>query len=183
MTTPYLGQITMFAGNFAPRGWAFCNGQTLAIAQYNALFALLGTTYGGNGVTTFQLPNLQSRLPAAQGQGGGLSSYALGQVGGVPTVSLSLQNMPAHTHILNATTALATTVTIGTSTLPAQPTGSIANPHFYAAPMSGQPAPSPQAMAPGACGPAGGNQAHNNMMPSLCITFVIALQGIFPSRS
>jgi len=183
MTTPYLGQITMFAGNFVPRGWAFCNGQTLSISQYSALFALLGTTYGGNGTTTFLLPNLQSRLPATQGQGQGLSNYFLGQAAGTTTVTLITQNMPAHTHMLNATTAMANTVTIGASTLPAQPNGPEGSPHFYAAPMSGQPAPSPQAMAAGACGPAGGNQPHNNMMPSLCITFIIALQGIFPSRS
>jgi len=183
MTQPYLGQITMFAGNFAPRGWMFCNGQTLSIQQYAALFSLLGTAYGGNGTTTFQLPNLQSRLPVAQGQGSGLSNYFLGQAAGTPTVNLTLQNMPNHTHMLNATTAMANTGTIGTNTLPAQPNGPIASPEFYAAPVSGQPAPTPQAMAAGACGPAGGNQPHNNMMPSLCITFIIAMSGIFPSRS
>jgi microcystin-dependent protein len=183
MTQPYLGQITMFAGNFAPRGWAFCNGQTLSIQQYAALFSLLGTAYGGNGTTTFQLPNLQSRVPVTQGQGSGLSNYFLGQAAGVSTVTLITQNMPNHTHMLNATTAMANTGTIGNNTLPAQPNGPIASPEFYAAPVSGQPPPTPQAMAAGACGPAGGNQPHNNMMPSLCITFVIALQGIFPSRS
>jgi microcystin-dependent protein len=182
MTTPYLGQITMFAGNFAPRGWMFCNGQALPIQQYAALFSLLGTNYGGNGTTTFQLPNLQSRLPVCQGQGPGLSNYNIGQVGGNTTVNLVLANMPNHTHILNATQTLATTVTIGNSTLPAQPAGPSGSPHFYSLPVSDQPAPTPQVMAAGACGFAGGNQPHNNMMPSLCISFIIAFSGSFPSR-
>ncbi|MGC2125422.1 MAG: tail fiber protein [Xanthobacteraceae bacterium] len=180
--TPFLGQIIMFGGNFAISGWAFCNGQLMPISQYTALFSLLGTAYGGDGVQTFGLPNLQSRLPVHIGNGQNLSPYVLGQSGGTPTVTLALSNMPSHTHALNATQALASTGTIANNLLPAQPTGST-NPLFYAAPISGQPPPVPQAMAVGACGPAGNNQAHPNMMPSLCLTFLIALVGAYPSRS
>jgi len=182
MGTPYLGQISMFGGNFAPSGWALCNGQTLNISQYTALYALLGTTYGGDGVSTFLLPNLQSRLPIHQGQGGGLSNYVLGQAAGVANVTIDNSTMPTHAHSLNATTAVATTGTIGSSVIPAQPTGS-KGPLFYAAPTQGQPPLTPQQMATGVCGVGGGSQPHNNMMPSLCISFIIALVGVFPSRS
>lgn len=184
MGTPYLGQITMFAGNFAISGWAFCNGQTMPISQYTALYSLLGTTYGGDGIQTFNLPNLQSRLPVSQGQGIGLSPYVLGQAAGTPDVTITTQTMPAHGHSLNATQALGTTVTIAANLLPAQATGSgVANPELYAAQGSGQPPLTPVAMAAGACGLAGGNVPHTNMMPSLCITFIIALTGAYPSRS
>ena len=128
MTNVFLGQITMFGGNYNPRGFAFCNGQTLPIAQNQALFSLLGTTYGGNGTTTFALPNLQSRLPVHQGQGPGLSTYALGQNGGVPTVTIDQSTTPTHIHSLTATAANATTPTIANNVLPArQPTGSPPN--------------------------------------------------------
>ncbi len=183
MGTPYLGQISMFAGNFAPRGWAMCNGQLLNISQYSALYSLLGTYYGGDGVQTFALPNLISRLPVHIGTGLGLSTYVLGQSAGTDTVTITTQTMPTHTHTLNATQALGTTGTIATNLLPAQPTGPIVKPEFYAAAVTGQPPPVPQQMAGGACTPAGGSQPHNNMMPSLCITFIIALQGAYPSRS
>ena len=180
--TPYLGQIMMFAGNFAPRGFALCNGQLLSISQNAALFALLGTAYGGNGVQTFGLPDLQSRLPIHVGTGPGLSSYVLGQNGGVDNVTISTQTMPAHTHMLNATTAQATGIKIGTALLPGQPTvGS--PPRFYGSNVQGQPPLIPYAMAPGAVSSVGGNLPHTNDMPSLCITFVIALTGVFPSRS
>jgi microcystin-dependent protein len=182
MATPYLGQISMFAGNYAPSGWALCNGQLLSIAQYQALFSLLGTTYGGNGIQNFALPNLQSCLPVHEGTGLGLSTYVLGQVGGTPTVTLTISSMPSHSHTLNATQTVANNVKIGTSLLAAQPTGTN-NPLFYAAQGSGQPPLTPQAMAPGVCGPAGNNLPHTNLMPSLCITFIIALVGVYPSRS
>src|ERR1700720_883492 len=108
MASPYLSQITMFGGNFAPKNYALCNGQTLAINQNQALFSLLGTTYGGNGVTTFQLPNLQSSLPLSFNQGPGLSFYSLGQTGGSPSVTLSQSTTPAHSHTFNATKSDAT---------------------------------------------------------------------------
>jgi microcystin-dependent protein len=183
MSTPYLGQISMFGGNFAPTGWALCNGQTLPISQYTALFSLLGTTYGGNGVSTFNLPNLQSRLPVHEGTGPGLSTYVLGQSAGTPTVTIDMTTMPMHTHTLNATQTLGTTGTIGNTVLPAQPAPTSKQPLFYAAPVAGQPPPVPVQLAGGSCGPAGGSQPHTNMMPSLCITFIIALSGIYPSRS
>jgi microcystin-dependent protein len=104
MANPFIGEIRMFGGNFAPRQWALCDGQLLSIAQYQALFSLLGTTYGGNGVSTFALPNLQGRLALGYGQGPGLSNYALGQTGGSETVTLTTSTMPGHNHSLLATT-------------------------------------------------------------------------------
>ncbi len=186
MSNAFLGQITMFGGNYAPRGTALCNGQILSIAQNTALFSLLGTTYGGNGINTFALPNLQSQLPLHYGQGPGLSPYNLGQTGGASTVTLTAATSPTHIHTLSATQTVATTATIGTSVLPGQPTVATApaQPAFYAF-QGAPPLPTlvPHPMAPAACSTVGGSQAHNNLMPSLCITFVIFLQGIFPSRN
>jgi microcystin-dependent protein len=182
MSTPYLGQISMFGGNYAPVNWAFCNGQIMAINQNQALFAVLGTTYGGNGVTTFALPNLISRLSVDQGTGPGLSTYALGQPGGAGTVTITPQTMPTHTHTLNATQTQATATSIGNTVLPGKPTAGT-SPEFYSFQPSGQPPLQMIALAAGAVGNTGGTQPHNNLMPSLCITFIIALQGIFPSRS
>lgn len=179
--TPFLGQIMMFAGNFAPRGYAFCNGQLLNISQNTALFSLLGTAYGGNGVQTFGLPNLQSRLPVHIGTGNGLSTYVLGQTGGTDTVTINTQTMPAHNHMLNATKTQANATTIGNTVLPGTPT--VANAALYASQPSGQPTLQFFTLAAGAVSLVGGSQPHTNLMPSLCITFVIALQGIFPSRS
>ena len=181
MTNVFLGQITMFGGNYNPRGFAFCNGQTLPIAQNQALFSLLGTTYGGNGTTTFALPNLQSRLSVHQGQGPGLSSYVLGQNGGTPNVTLDATTIPAHQHALNATNTAATTPTIANNLLPAKPTAG-SPPQFYAAPQQGGTLIF-HTLNAAACSTVGGSQPHTNLMPSLCITFIIALQGIFPSRN
>jgi microcystin-dependent protein len=179
MTNAFLGQISMFGGNFAPRSTAFCNGQTLAIAQNQALFSLLGTTYGGNGQTTFALPNLQSSLPVHQGQGQGLSNYVLGQAGGTPTVTIDQSTMPIHTHVLQATKSDATSAAITDTMLPAKPT--VAGAEFYA--LQGSPLDVPQTLNASVCGTAGGSQAHSNLMPSLCVSFIIYLQGIFPSRN
>jgi microcystin-dependent protein len=180
MSSFYLGQITMFGFNFAPRGWAWCNGQTMAIAQNQALFALLGTSYGGNGTTTFLLPNLQAAVPICEGQGPGLSSYVLGQVGGNANVTLLLNQMPQHNHTLNATKTNATQPTL-TGNITATPTvGS--PPAFYA--TSSQSAPLTFVnLNAGACGITGQSQPHSNLMPSLSINFCIALTGIFPSRN
>lgn len=179
MSEPFLGQITMVSFNFPPKGWAFCNGQLLPINQNQALFSLLGTTYGGNGTINFALPNLQSQVPMHFGQGPGLSPYVLGQVGGAATATLNTGTIPTHAHALNVTTASASAAAIGNTLLPAVPT--VANAAFYAVP--GAPTLETQTMAANSVGTAGGSQPHNNMMPSLCINFVIALQGIFPSRS
>lgn len=182
MGTPYLGQISMFGGNFAPKGWAMCNGQLLSIAQYTALYSLLGTTYGGDGVQTFALPNLVSRLPVDVGTGLGLSTYVLGQNAGTTDVTITTQTMPAHTHTLNATQTQANATAIGTTVLPGKPTSGTTN-EFYAFQPSGQPALQPVALAAAAVGMTGGSQPHTNLMPSLCITFIIALSGAYPSRS
>jgi microcystin-dependent protein len=180
MSTPYLGQINMFGGNYAQRGFAMCNGQLISIAQNTALYSLLGTTYGGDGVQTFGLPDLRSRLPLDWGQGPGLSNYVLGQRGGQETVTLTQSQIPAHTHTMYATTANASSNT--PSGVPATPTqGSPLE--FYAHNVSGQPPVVPQAFASAAVSMTGSSQPHDNQMPSLCVTFVIALQGIYPSRT
>jgi microcystin-dependent protein len=184
MSNAFLGQITMFAGNFAPKGTALCNGQLMSIQQNAALFALLGTTYGGNGQTTFALPNLQSQLPIHFGQGSGLSNYVQGQTAGTTAVTITQSTMPQHNHTLNATTADATSATMvngdNFNMLPAKPT--VTGGLFYANPNA-NPGITPIALAASTAGTTGGSQPHNNLMPSLCITFIIYLQGIFPSRN
>ena len=177
MPEPFLGQMLMFCGNFAPFGTAFCNGQILPISQNTALFSLLGTTYGGNGTSTFALPNLQGSVPVHVGQGPGLSPYVLGQVGGTQSATVTAATMPAHSHVFNASTVSATSPS-PTGRVPAKPTA--ANAAAYAVSQSA-PALAPQVM--NQSGVTGGSQPHNNMMPTLFISFVIALQGIFPSRN
>jgi microcystin-dependent protein len=179
MSQPFLGQITMVSFNFPPRGWALCNGQLLPINQNQALFALLGTTYGGNGTTNFALPNSQSRIPMHFGQGPGLSAYVLGQAGGTTAVTLNTTTIPSHGHLLNVATANASAAAIAGTLLPAVPT--VTKAAFYAIP--GTPALQAQTLASNSVGNAGGNQPHSNLMPSLTINFIIALQGIFPSRN
>jgi microcystin-dependent protein len=169
MGQPFLGQIMMFGGNFAPQGFAFCNGQLMAIAQNDALFALIGTTYGGDGVTTFGLPDLRSRIPIHQGQGPGLGNYVLGEVLGTETVTLTTNQIPQHNHIVTATQA--------TTNLPS---GNTFGGGGVAAYKAGPPGPSMNAAV---VNPNSGNQPHENLMPFLVITFVIAVEGIFPSRN
>ncbi|MDR3527381.1 MAG: tail fiber protein [Rhizomicrobium sp.] len=180
MSNSYLGQIVMFGGNFAPQNFAFCNGQLLSISQNTALFSLLGTTYGGDGIQTFALPDLRSRLPIHEGQGTGLSLYTIGQNGGVPSVTLQTGQIPSHNHSLNATTANASANVVN-GNVPAQPTTGTP-PIFYAQAASGV-SPTVVALAGGVCGQAGQNLPHDNMMPSLCITFLIATAGPFPVRN
>jgi microcystin-dependent protein len=180
MSNAFLGQITMFGGNFAPKNTALCNGQTLAIAQNQALFSLLGTTYGGNGQTTFALPNLQSRLPVHQGQGQGLSNYSLGQTSGVSSVTIDQSTLPTHTHVFSATTTNATSASIANNLLPGVPNVSNATNDFYAVEIN---PPGLTFVSMAAAATVGGGQPHTNLMPSLCITFIIYLQGIFPSRN
>jgi len=179
MSNAFLGQITMFGGNFAPRGTAFCNGQLLSIQQNAALFSLLGTTYGGNGVTTFALPNLQSQLPVHRGQGPGLSNYVMGQTDGTSAVTIDQSTMATHTHVLQATKSDATNAAIANNLLPAKPT--VANANFYI--LQGSPLDVPEVLNAAVCGTTGGSEPHTNLMPSLCISFIIYLQGIFPSRN
>lgn len=181
MSSFYLGQITMFGFGFAPKGWALCNGQIMAINQNSALFALLGTSYGGNGQTTFALPNLQAAVPVCEGQAPGLSAYVLGQRGGVASVTLLQNQLPQHTHTLNATKTTASSATLSNN-IPATPTvGS--PPEFYVAQKQGGPALVFETLNAGACGITGQSIPHSNQMPSLTINFCIALTGIFPSRN
>lgn len=174
MSEPFLGEIRMFGGNFAPRGWAMCNGQILAISTNTALFALLGTTYGGNGQTTFALPDLRGRVPIHMGQGPGLSPYSEGQQGGVENVTLTTTQMPVHTHTAHPNSRSGN-VSDPQDSVPAQTP--IENPIYRA---TADPAAFLDA---GFIGTAGGSQPHQNIQPYLVINFIIALQGIFPSRN
>lgn len=170
---PFLGQIMMFAGNFAPQGWAFCNGQLLPISAYSALFSLLGTTYGGDGKTSFALPDLRGRVPLSMGQGAGLSNYPLGALGGAESVTLSTAQMPSHNHLATCQQAEGTT-NDPTNSVPAVARDSSAD-DYGTSPN--------KTMSPGFIQPAGGNLPHENRQPYLCVNFVIALVGIYPSRS
>lgn len=167
---PYLGEIMLFSGNFAPKGWALCNGQLLAINQNQALFSLLGTTYGGNGSTTFALPDLRGRVPIHQGQGPGLSPRVLGERAGAEHHTLAVAEMPAHAHVARASSAAGTA---------AGPAGMVPARNPAQIPQYG---PSADAtLAAGAISAAGGSQSHTNMQPVLTLNYVIALQGTFPS--
>lgn len=166
MSDPFLGEIKLVGFNFAPLDWAFCDGQLLSIAQNTALFSILGTTYGGDGVTTFALPNLRGRVPLHPG------TNVLGTVSGAATVTLTSAEIPAHTHVLRATTSEANVLAPDGATLAA------ATSQVYADQLS-----QPVALAAGALAAAGGSQPHENMQPYLALNFVIALSGIFPSRS
>lgn len=169
----FLGEIRMFAGNFAPTGWAFCQGQLLPIAQNQALFALLGTTYGGDGRTTFALPDLRGRVPVGFGQGPGLSYKDLGQQFGTETVTLTTAQMPAHSHTVNAVTSEGNQ-NLPTNSLPAN-TKTLDKEYSDAA--------SNTTMKSGMIGITGSSQPVNISQPSLGVNFIIALQGIFPSRN
>jgi microcystin-dependent protein len=169
-TNPYLGEIMLFAGATPPSGWALCNGQLLSIAQNMALFQLIGTTYGGNGTTTFALPDLRGRAPIHAGQGPGLSNRVLGDSGGEESHQLTVPEMPAHSHAARARSGNGTSA-IPTGLVPARdPSGT---PHYGASPDV--------TLAAGAIGTAGGGQPHNNMQPYLVITYCIALTGAAPT--
>jgi microcystin-dependent protein len=169
---PFIGEIRMFAGNFAPAGWALCNGQLVPISENDALFTLIGTTYGGDGQETFALPNLQSRIPVHQGQGPGLTNRPLGEMAGVESVTLTTQQMPVHNH------ALVASQNVGASSNPqGQLLAAGTNVQFFRA-------IAPNAnMAANVITPAGGSQPHDNLMPYLCINYIISLFGLFPQFS
>lgn len=173
---PFVAEIRIFPFNFAPHGWAFCNGQLLPISQNTALFSLLGTTYGGNGQSNFALPNLQGSAAMFWGQGPGLSLRDIGEAGGSQTVTLLVTEMPVHTHTANGKTA-------GGQTSPTNMVWGTSNAAKVAANFYAPAAPSPVNMNAGALANSGGNQPHNNMMPYNTLNFNIALQGVYPPRT
>ena len=174
MADPFVAEIRIFPFNFAPRGWAFCDGQILPLSQNTALFSLLGTTYGGNGKSNFALPDLQGRAPMHPGQGPGLSLHDLGETGGSSTVTLLESEIPSHSHALNSHAAPADVP---------NPEGNAVARTIGATPYLPPAGASLVALAPEALTPAGGDQPHNNMMPYLTFYFCIALQGVFPPRT
>jgi microcystin-dependent protein len=175
MADPFVAEIRIFPFNFAPKGWAWCDGQLMPLSQNTALFSLLGTTYGGDGKSNFALPDLQGRAPMHPGQGPGLSLHDLGETGGSETVTLLESEIPAHAHAVQAQNFP------GSDNVPTANdlSRAAAGLNAYAA---GSPAPPLVAMAPEALAPAGGDQPHNNLQPYLTFYFCIALQGVFPPR-
>jgi microcystin-dependent protein len=168
MAQPYVGEIRMFAGNFAPAGWMFCEGQLLPISEYETLFNLIGTTYGGDGQSTFALPDLRGRVPLHQGNG-----FTLAETGGVETVTLTVSQIPAHSHPMLASTSTGTG---------SNPTGNVLDQMsggilFYKAQVPNI------ALAPQSVSSTGGSQPHDNFQPYLCVDFIISLFGIFPSQT
>ena len=168
MSSPFIGEIRMFGGNFAPAGWAFCDGSLIPISENDALFNLIGTTYGGDGQNTFALPDLRSRIPVHVGPG-----FALGQSGGVESVTLTTSQIPSHSHVPQANNAP------GTQVSPANGVWASTSPSLN---QYSNVAPS-VTMDPAACGQTGGNQPHDNMVPFLAVNFILSLFGIFPSQT
>jgi microcystin-dependent protein len=182
MSSPYIGQLSMFAGNFAPAGWAFCSGQLMPISENDTLFNLIGTTYGGDGQSTFALPDLRSRVPIHMGQGGGLSNYTLAQSGGSESVTLNVQQIPQHNHL--ATTVSGTPGNLSTpapnSILADEQVGLGSSSPFTYAPFNSA-APNQVTLVNATVANVGGNQPHNNIQPILTINFIISLFGIYPT--
>jgi len=174
MSNPFLAEIRIFPFNFAPKGWAFCDGQILPLSQNTALFSLLGTTYGGDGKSNFALPNFQGNSPIQQGQGAGLSLHDLGETSGTDTVTLLATEIPAHKHAANCSSGM------GDQYGPPNnfwATDAGGNDEYNVAATPNMP------MAAGALGPTGGNLPHNNLQPYLVLNFCIALQGVYPPRT
>ena len=171
MAQPYVGEIRMFAGNFAPAGWMFCDGQQLPISENEVLFQLIGTTYGGDGESTFNLPNLQSRIPLHMGNGPGGITYQLAEMAGTEQETLTVQQIPGHTHAWLASNANANTKD------PVGGVPGITQGDFYTTSIS------PIPMAAQSITPVGGSQPHDNTQPFLCINYIISLFGLFPSPS
>jgi microcystin-dependent protein len=172
MAQPYVGEIRMFAGNFAPAGWAFCDGSLLPISEYETLFQLIGNTYGGDGNQTFGIPDLRGRLPIHMGQGPGIANnYSLGQAGGTESVTLTNNQIPAHNHLLMVS---------GTAASASSPQGNLlanATANLYLRDVPSD------TLNTGAINSAGGSQPHDNMMPYLCVSFIISLFGIYPNAN
>jgi microcystin-dependent protein len=174
MSEPFIGEIKMFAGNFPPNGWALCQGQLIPISENDTLFNLIGTTYGGDGQSTFALPNLASRVPVHMGNGGG-QTYVIGEIGGVEDVTLTTQQIPSHTHPLLATASGQTNSPQGAYFATVGST--------QAASMAYDTTPPAVTLIPASVLPAGGNQPHTNIQPTLAINFIISLFGIYPSQN
>ena len=172
MPEPFIGEIRMFAGNFAPNGWMFCEGQTMPISENDALFTLIGTTYGGDGQETFNLPNLASRVPIHMGTGPDGTTYQLGEMAGTEQETLTIQQIPNHSHVLTASTAAGGTNSPAGAVLAASPSVRL---FIVDSPDSN--------LAATAVTPAGGSQPHENTQPFLCINFIISLFGVFPSQT
>ena len=172
MPEPYVGEIRMFAGNFAPNGWMFCEGQTLPIAENEVLFQLIGTTYGGDGEETFNLPNLASRVPIHMGTGPDGTTYQIGEMAGAESVTLTVQQIPIHNHPFLAASALG-----GLPTPEGNVLAKLTNIDMFSGDTTDT------AMSPASVGPAGGSQPHENCQPFLCINFIISLFGVFPSQT
>jgi len=167
MAQPYVGEIRMFAGNFAPAGWMFCEGQLLPISEYETLFNLIGTTYGGDGQSTFALPDLRGRLPVHFGNG-----FTLAETGGAEEVTLTVSQIPAHSHVFLAS---------GDQTNTLNPSNNVIGAPLTATPFFAQPPNAP--LSPQSMGSVGGSQPHTNMQPYLCVDFIISMFGIFPSQT
>lgn len=177
---PFIAMIVMFGGNFAPRGWALCDGQLLPISQNQALFSLLGTTYGGDGRTTFGLPDLRGRFAMHEGQGAGLSDRRLGAKGGSETNTLTVQHMPSHTHVATTDVKLAVNSPATSNEVNGKALANTLDTNIYA---SDAPDTALGSNVTTTIGNAGNGQSVNNMQPFQCVNFIIALTGIFPSRS
>ena len=174
MSQPFVGEIRMFGGNFAPAGWHFCNGALLSISENEVLFLLIGTTYGGDGQSTFGVPDLRGRVPIHIGQGAGLSSRVIGEAGGTETVTLTANQIPVHNHAVGADTRA------GTSTKPQGRVWSASAPSLtYAAPTG----VNTTTLNPATVAASGGSQPHENMLPFVAVNFIISLFGIFPSQA
>lgn len=176
MSTPYIGEIRMFGFGRTPIGWQACDGSLLPISLYETLFVLIGTTYGGDGQSTFAVPDLRGRLPIHQGQGSGLSDYVIGQMAGTENVTVLTTQMPAHTHVMVATTGASTAITPGPALLP----GSVSGDTFYVNTVTGNTA---AAMSDQMLTMSGGSQPHENCMPTLTVQYCIATEGIFPQQA
>lgn len=174
MSEPFVGEIRMFAGSFAPRGWAFCDGQLLAVSQNDALFSLLGTIYGGDGRTTFGLPDMRGRIPIHAGSGPGLSPRRLGAKGGAESVTLTTNQLPNHTHSVRASSAAGTARSAANNYF-AEDNANV----YHAAPLSS----SVVNLDSSSVTSTGGSRSHTNLMPALCVNFIVALFGIYPSRN
>jgi microcystin-dependent protein len=172
MSNPFVGEIRMFAGNFAPAGWAFCDGQLMPIAENDTLFNLIGTTYGGDGQETFALPDLQSRVPLHSGAGTGLQNYTLAETGGVEAVTLTTQQIPVHNHAFVASQSGASDPNPENHVIGSPPSLTMFITDTAVAPLN-----------PASVVPAGGSQPHDNLQPLLVISFIISLFGIFPQPS